>query len=197
MYTAVRAFAVGLVLLLAAPALGQKAPIDPAGVAAAKELLVAMGSMKQFEVAIGTMTTGMGQAFKQQQPGKAREIDDVMAALAAKFNARKEEVLAMIAPLYAEKVHGCRTDRDWRLLQDRDRPEDDFHARTAEQALDAFRDIPITRHPHTELLGRVWKLRHNLTAYDAVYLALANSLEAELLTLDEGLLRATNKRRAR
>jgi predicted nucleic acid-binding protein len=69
--------------------------------------------------------------------------------------------------------------------------------RNAEQALDSFRNIPITRHAHAELLGRVWKLRHNLTAYDAVYLALANSLGAELLTMDEGLRKAANTRRAR
>ena len=104
-YKALRALTVCVALVLAPAAAfsQQTATADPAAVAAAKDLLVSMGSMKQFEVAISTMTTGMGQAFKQQQPGKAKEIDEVMAALAAKFNARKEEVLTMIAPLYAEK----------------------------------------------------------------------------------------------
>jgi uncharacterized protein len=83
----------------------QKAPpaADPSGVAAAKDLLLAMGSMQQFEVAINSMSKGMAQAFKQQAPAKGKEIDEVMDLMAAKFNARKEEVLAMVAPLYAEK----------------------------------------------------------------------------------------------
>jgi hypothetical protein len=72
-------------------------------VAAAKDLLIAMGSMKQFEVAINTMSRGMAEAFKRQAPGRGKEIDEVMALMAAKFNSRKEEMLAMVAPLYAEK----------------------------------------------------------------------------------------------
>jgi uncharacterized protein len=98
-----RAAAVVIAMLASQPAFAQQKAPDTAGVAAAKDLLIAMGSMKQFEVAINTMTAGMGQAFKQQSPGKAKEIDEVMAAMAAKFNARKEEVLTMVAPLYAEK----------------------------------------------------------------------------------------------
>lgn len=94
-----------LVLCLAAAASAQqKTPAaDPAGVVAAKDLLVAMGSMRQFEVAINTMSKGMAQAFKQQAPAKSKEIDEVMDLMATKFNARKEEVLSMVAPLYAEK----------------------------------------------------------------------------------------------
>ncbi len=102
----INAVAMALALVLVAPSSAQqKAPTaaDPAAVAAAKELLVAMGSMKQFEVAINTMSRGMAQAFKQQAPAKSKEIDEVMELMATKFNARKEEVLAMVAPLYAEK----------------------------------------------------------------------------------------------
>ena len=40
------------------------------------------------------------------------------------------------------------------------------------------------------LLGRVWELRHNLTAYDAVYVALAEALDAPLLTRDRRLAAA-------
>jgi uncharacterized protein len=102
----IRAAAMAIALLVAAPAFAQqKAPanVDPKAITAAKELLVAMGSMKQFEVAINTMSRGMAQAFKQQAPAKGKEIDEVMELMAAKFNARKEEVLGMVAPLYAEK----------------------------------------------------------------------------------------------
>jgi len=41
--------------------------------------------------------------------------------------------------------------------------------------------------PTTLLLRRVWELRHNLTAYDAVYVALAEVLDAPLLTRDRRL----------
>ena len=102
----IKAFVVAFALLMALPAIAQqKAPTaaDSAGVTAAKDLLIAMGSMKQFEVAINTMSKGMAQAFKQQAPAKGKEIDDVMALMATKFNSRKEEVLGMVAPLYAEK----------------------------------------------------------------------------------------------
>ena len=47
--------------------------------------------------------------------------------------------------------------------------------------------MAIERHGHQPLLERMWQLRHNLTAYDAAYLALAESLDAPLLTRDAGL----------
>jgi len=43
------------------------------------------------------------------------------------------------------------------------------------------------RHPHRPFLPRVWQLRHNLTSYDAVYVALAELLNAPLLTRDRKL----------
>jgi len=58
---------------------------------------------------------------------------------------------------------------------------------TAEQsnsAIDVWRKLGIVRHPHPPLLERVWELRHNLSAYDAAYAALAEGLEAELVTMD-------------
>src|SRR5215211_7114973 len=54
----------------------------------------------------------------------------------------------------------------------------------AGEALADFRDLRIHRYPHEPLLSRVWTLRHNLTAYDAVYVALAEALDAPLLTGD-------------
>ena len=47
--------------------------------------------------------------------------------------------------------------------------------------------MAIERHGHQPLLERMWQLRHNLTAYDAAYLALAESLDAPLLTRDSAL----------
>ena len=59
--------------------------------------------------------------------------------------------------------------------------------RQALNSLAILRDMRIKRHPHTPLLDEIWKLRHNLTAYDATYLALALCLRADLVTLDAGL----------
>lgn len=58
------------------------------------------------------------------------------------------------------------------------------------EALDDLADLPITRHPHGPLLERVWELRGHLTAYDAVYVALAEALAATLLTRDDRLAAA-------
>lgn len=53
--------------------------------------------------------------------------------------------------------------------------------------LAAFR---VLRHPHVALLPRVWQLRNNLTAFDAIYIALAEALAAPLLTCDARLAAA-------
>ncbi|MGH8829057.1 MAG: type II toxin-antitoxin system VapC family toxin [Jiangellaceae bacterium] len=47
-----------------------------------------------------------------------------------------------------------------------------------------LRDIDAVRHAHERLLPRMWELRENLTACDATYVALAESLDAPLVTLD-------------
>lgn len=55
------------------------------------------------------------------------------------------------------------------------------------EALADLADLPISRYPHTALLPRIWELRNNITAYDAVYVALAEALDAVLLTRDRRL----------
>lgn len=50
--------------------------------------------------------------------------------------------------------------------------------------------FPLHRYPHYSLLPRVWELRNNFTAYDAAYVALAETLAAPLLTLDRHLASA-------
>lgn len=62
------------------------------------------------------------------------------------------------------------------------------------QALDDLDVLPLERYGHRPLLPRIWELRSNLTAYDAAYLALAESLEAPLLTRDRGLASAPEAR---
>jgi predicted nucleic acid-binding protein len=55
-------------------------------------------------------------------------------------------------------------------------------------------DLPLHRYPHDFLLQRVWRLRDNLTACDAVYIALAEALDAPLLTRDQRLASAAGHR---
>ena len=54
-------------------------------------------------------------------------------------------------------------------------------------AVERFRTLPLIRYPHTNLLPRIWALRANLTAYDAAYVALAEALDAPLVTRDRRL----------
>lgn len=61
---------------------------------------------------------------------------------------------------------------------------------TAVTALEDLRALDLERHAHEPLLDRVWALRENLTAYDAVYVALAEALGGILLTCDGKLARA-------
>jgi predicted nucleic acid-binding protein len=58
----------------------------------------------------------------------------------------------------------------------------------AAEAVADLADMRLIRYPHAPLRARVWDLRHNLSAYDASYLALAEALEDSLLlTADSGL----------
>jgi predicted nucleic acid-binding protein len=59
----------------------------------------------------------------------------------------------------------------------------------ANQILADLELLPAERYAHTPLLRRVWELRHNFTAYDAVYIALAEATGAILYTMDEKLVK--------
>lgn len=54
--------------------------------------------------------------------------------------------------------------------------------------------MPVELFPFGPLASRVWELRDNVTPYDAWYVALAESLDAELVTLDARLSRAAGAR---
>jgi predicted nucleic acid-binding protein len=60
-------------------------------------------------------------------------------------------------------------------------------------ALADLADFPLRRYAHDFLLPRVWDLRNNVTAYDAVYVALAEALDAALLTRDQHLAAAASR----
>jgi hypothetical protein len=61
-------------------------------------------------------------------------------------------------------------------------------------ALDAWRRLGMIRYPLVGILGRVWQLRDNLSAYDACYVALAEQLGCALLTADQRLACAPGTR---
>jgi predicted nucleic acid-binding protein len=68
---------------------------------------------------------------------------------------------------------------------------------TPPQADAAIRDLlafPITVYPTAPLLGRVWELRSNVTAYDGCYVALAEVAGVPLLTADRRLAKAPGLR---
>jgi predicted nucleic acid-binding protein len=52
--------------------------------------------------------------------------------------------------------------------------------------------LPLRRHPHQPLLATAWSLRHDVTASDALYVALARHLGTGLVTTDSRLARAPN-----
>lgn len=63
----------------------------------------------------------------------------------------------------------------------------DFSGDRAAGARGDFRDLAIVRYPHPPLADRIWRLRHNLTAYDAAFVALSEALGSPLITCDSRL----------
>jgi predicted nucleic acid-binding protein len=64
---------------------------------------------------------------------------------------------------------------------------------TQDRAADArtdFADLALIRYPHQPLSDRIWELRHNLTAYDGTFVALAEALDTTLITCDARLASA-------
>jgi predicted nucleic acid-binding protein len=66
--------------------------------------------------------------------------------------------------------------------------------RRAEFAVSDLLSLPLDRVPSSRLVPRCWELRNNLTVYDAAYVALAEALEAPLVTADVRLANATGPR---
>jgi predicted nucleic acid-binding protein len=66
----------------------------------------------------------------------------------------------------------------------------EIESKRGKEAIEDLKDLPIKRYQHDIFLSRIWALRHNMTAYDAVYVALAETLHAPLLTCDAHLVSA-------
>lgn len=60
----------------------------------------------------------------------------------------------------------------------------DVSARRAEDAIADLADLDLHRHDHVDFLERAWRLRDTITAYDAMYVALAEGIAATLVTCD-------------
>jgi predicted nucleic acid-binding protein len=67
----------------------------------------------------------------------------------------------------------------------------DLTDRRFSDALDDLGDLPVTRFPTLPLLGRVFELRRNVTAYDVFYVTLAERLGVPLATADRRLAGAS------
>lgn len=70
----------------------------------------------------------------------------------------------------------------------------DLAAIDAERAIDVWGRLGIERVGVRGLLGRIWELRDNVSAYDATYVALAEAMDTALVTADARLARAPGPR---
>ncbi len=64
----------------------------------------------------------------------------------------------------------------------------------AREALEDFADLRISRYPHLPFAARVWQLRNTLSTFDALYVVLAEALNAPLVTADAALARTAGHR---
>lgn len=71
---------------------------------------------------------------------------------------------------------------------------DHVDAVDAERALAAWQRFGVRRYPTIRMIDRIWELRHNVSAYDAAYVALAEALQCNLLTADRRLANASGPR---
>ncbi|HSL01527.1 MAG TPA: type II toxin-antitoxin system VapC family toxin [Rubrobacteraceae bacterium] len=64
------------------------------------------------------------------------------------------------------------------------------------EALEDLSNIVFVRYAHTSFIQRMWELRENFTVYDAAYVALAEALDAPLVTMDARLAQSPGIRAA-
>jgi predicted nucleic acid-binding protein len=71
--------------------------------------------------------------------------------------------------------------------------EGELSSPRADQAIQDLLDLRVTRYPHFIFLPHIWRLRDNLSAYDAAYVALTEKLHATLITRDARLASASRR----
>jgi len=115
---------------------------------------------------------GMRSLSRRSRPGRYRQIATDFRLLAIRMGG----VMIKVGQFLSSRLDVLPAEITDELsgLQDEVPPED----------FEDIRALAIERHPHEPLLMRVWGLRENLTANDAVYVALAEALDARLLTCD-------------
>jgi len=86
-----------------------------------------------------------------------------------------------------ETLHAPHIDVEVAQVMRRYSPSGEIDVVRGAQALDDLHDFQIARYPHYPFLRRIWEVRHNVTAYGATHLALAETLAAPLLTRDAKL----------
>ena len=70
----------------------------------------------------------------------------------------------------------------------------DISQDAATMAYSSLQDLAVELYPYERFANRIWELRHNVTTYDAWYVALAELLDIALATLDRRLTRAKGTR---
>jgi predicted nucleic acid-binding protein len=108
---------------------------------------------------------------------------------------------AFVEHFVARNVLGAHVGRTWHapILCDvefahairREIVSRNFSLREGRQAMTDYLALTVQRHAHADLLHRALELHANFTAYDALYVALAEQLAVPLLTADQRLARAT------
>jgi predicted nucleic acid-binding protein len=71
---------------------------------------------------------------------------------------------------------------------------DEVSSGRAAGAIEDLTELDLHRHAHLDLVSRAWKLRNNFSAYDAMYIALAEAIDAPIVTCDGPLARAPGPR---
>jgi predicted nucleic acid-binding protein len=71
---------------------------------------------------------------------------------------------------------------------------DNLRSDDAERAVATWRRIAVRRYPTIGTIDRIWELRHNVSAYDSAYVALAERLDCHLITADRRLATAPGPR---
>src|SRR6218665_3059433 len=66
-------------------------------------------------------------------------------------------------------------------------------ASEAREGIEIYSRMRITRHDHQLLLPRIWQLRHDMTVFDAAYVALAEALGVPFMTADRKLARTAER----
>jgi uncharacterized protein len=106
MFALKRSAAIALFCLFSASAWSEEAKpaVDPARIAAARELMEVTGAAKQFDAVMPMMMQQFEPLFLKLAPGHEKEVKEVLAGLLSKFSERKSELFEKIASLYSEKM---------------------------------------------------------------------------------------------